>query len=50
MGEVHHRVRKGESLWKIARDYGVELSQLLTLNPGIKNPNLIYPGQEVRVK
>ncbi len=50
VGEVRHRVRKGESLWKIARDYGVELSQLLTLNPGIKNPNLIYPGQEVRVK
>lgn len=49
-GGVRHKVKKGESLWKIARDYGVELAALLKLNPGIKNPNLIYAGQEVRVK
>lgn len=49
-GGVRHKVKKGESLWKIARDYGVELAALLKLNPGIKNPNLIYAGQKVRVK
>lgn len=49
-GEVRHRVKKGESLWKIARDYGVELQAILDLNPQIKNPNLILVGQEVRVK
>lgn len=49
-GEVWHRVKKGESLWKIARDYGVELQTVLDLNPQIKNPNLILAGQEVRVK
>lgn len=49
-GEIWHRVRKGESLWKIARNYGVELQRLLELNPRIKNPNLILAGQEVRVK
>lgn len=47
---VRHKVKKGESLWKIARDYGVELQTILTLNPQIKNPNLILVGQEVRVK
>lgn len=49
-GEVWHRVKKGESLWKIARDYGVDLTAVIDLNPQIKNPNLIYVGQEVRVK
>lgn len=49
-GEVLHKVKKGESLWKIARDYGVELTAVIALNPQIKNPNLIYIGQEVRVK
>lgn len=49
-GELWHRVRKGESLWKIARDYGAELTAVIALNPQIKNPNLIYVGQEVRIK
>lgn len=49
-GEVWHRVKKGESLWKIAGDYGVEPAAVIALNPQIKNPNLIYVGQEVRVK
>lgn len=49
-GEVRHRVKKGESLWKIARDYGVALQTILDLNPQIRNPNLIDVGQEVRVK
>ena len=48
--KLWHTVKKGESLWKIARDYGVELTAVIALNPQIKNPNLIYVGQEVRVK
>ena len=49
-GAVWYKVKKGESLWKIARDHGVELTQIIALNPQIKNPNLIYIGQEVRLK
>lgn len=49
-GEVWHTVVKGESLWRIAGKYGVGVSQVITLNPQIKNPNLIYPGEKVRVK
>lgn len=49
-GQVWHTVVKGESLWKIARDYGVELGQVVALNPDIKNPNLILPGERVRVR
>ena len=49
-GQVWHTVVKGESLWKIAKDYGVELGQVAALNPDIKNPNLILPGERVRVR
>ena len=44
-----HTVRQGETLWGIARQYGVELAALLRANPGIKNANLIYPGEAVRI-
>lgn len=44
-----HTVRRGESLWAIAVQYGLSLSTLISLNPQIKNPNLIYVGQKVRV-
>ena len=39
----------GETLWGIARDYGVELTELISRNPQIKNPNLILPGEQVTV-
>lgn len=48
--EVWHTVAKGENLWKISRDYGVSLTEVIALNPQLKNPNLIYPGEKVRVK
>lgn len=34
----------------IASHYHTSVGQLLKLNPSIKNPNLIYPGQKVRYK
>ena len=49
-GEVWHQVAKGESLWRIAREYGVDLTAVIALNPQIKNPNLIHPGERVRVR
>lgn len=45
-----HTVVKGESLWGIAAKYGLSLQTLIHLNPQIKNPNLIYPGENVKVK
>nr|WP_325181338.1 SafA/ExsA family spore coat assembly protein [uncultured Oscillibacter sp.] len=44
-----HTVGKGDTLWGIAKRYGVELSALTQANPQIKNPNLIYPGEAVKV-
>jgi LysM repeat protein len=41
------KVKKGDTLSEIAEDAGISLSALLKLNPQIKNPNLIKPGQVV---
>ena len=48
-GGSWHTVRQGETLWGIARDYGLSLTELIALNPQIKNPNLILAGEEVRL-
>lgn len=49
-GALYHRVVRGDTLWSIGADYGVGLAELTALNPQIKNPNLIRPGEEVRVR
>lgn len=46
---VTYIVKKGDTLWGIAKRYGVALTKLIAANPQIKNPNLIYPGNEVRI-
>ncbi|NLG96544.1 MAG: L,D-transpeptidase family protein [Chloroflexi bacterium] len=43
--EQVYLVRPGESLSVIARRFGTTVGQLMYANPGIRNPNLIYPGQ-----
>jgi len=45
----YHIVARGDTLWAIANRCGLTLEQLIDRNPGIKNPNLILPGQKVRV-
>lgn len=44
-----HTVGQGDTLWAVAKQYGVELADLIRANPQIKNPNLIYPGEAVKV-
>lgn len=44
-----YTVKKGDTLWGIAKRYGVTLSALIAANPQIKNPNLIYPGNQVNI-
>lgn len=46
----YYTVIAGDNLWNIARKHGLSLQQLLALNPQVKNPNKIYPGEQVRVK
>ena len=47
---AYHQVVRGDTLWALAKRYGVTLTELLALNPQIKNPNLIRVGEEVRVR
>lgn len=47
---VYHPVRKGENLRLIAKKYGTTVNNILQLNPNIRNPNLIYVNQLIRVK
>lgn len=49
-GALIYTVVNGDTLWGIAKRYGVTLEQILKLNPQISNPNLIRVGQEVRVR
>ena len=40
-------VRSGDSMWKIASKYQVGISEIISQNPQIKNPAMIYPGQKL---
>ncbi len=42
-----HTVLAGDTLWGIAGRYGVTPEALIEANPQIKNPNLIYAGEQV---
>ena len=46
---AYYTVKKGDTLWGIAKRYGVALTALIAANPQIKNPNLIYPGDRVQM-
>ena len=45
----YYTVKSGDNLTKIANRYGTTVKQLVAWN-NIKNPNLIYVGQKIRVK
>lgn len=44
-----YTVQPGDSIWKIAVRYEVGISDILELNPQVKDPNLIYPGQVIAI-
>ena len=48
--EEWYTVVKGDTLWGLSSRYGVPLDQIIALNPDIRNPNLIFVGQKVRIK
>lgn len=47
--KVYYTVKSGDTLSSIARKYNTTVTRLKQLNPNI-NPDLIYPGQRIRVK
>ena len=48
-GGGSHTVRSGDTLSAIAASNGVSLSSLIAANPQIRDPDLIHPGQQVRI-
>ena len=43
-----YRIQPGDTLSKIAKEYGVTVKQLQEAN-GIKNPNLIFAGKDLKI-
>ncbi len=48
-GHILYTVRRGDTLWSIARRYNTTVANIVMLNR-IKNPNLIYQGQMFRIR
>ena len=46
--QVYYVVKSGDTLYGIARKFGITLNQILKYND-IQNPNLIYPGQTIKI-
>ena len=47
--DITHTVVKGDTMWRIAVRYEVGISELKRANTGIKNYDLIYPGQRINI-
>ena len=44
-----HIVQKGDTLWEIAKQYGVDFNELKNLNTQLSNPELIMPGMKIKI-
>lgn len=47
-GVTYHEVKEGESLWVIARRYGVPLERLFELN-GLSEKSILHPGMKILI-
>jgi LysM repeat protein len=48
---MHHIVRRGDTLHKIARRHGRSIIVIIRLNPHIAHrPHRIHPGERIRVR
>ncbi len=47
---IYYRVVSGDTLSEIALRAQVPMSQILALNPALKNPDLIRVGQVLRIR
>ena len=46
---LSHTVVRGDTMWKLADKYHVGTSEIIQSNPQVSNPDLIYPGQVLKI-
>lgn len=44
-----HIVQKGDTLWDIAKKYGVDFEQLKAMNTHLATPDMIMPGMKIKI-
>ena len=47
--EIIYTIKESESLWQIAKYFGIDPAVLAEFN-GLKNPDLIYPGSKLNIQ
>ena len=47
--DLRHTVVPGDTMWKLAVKYQVGTSEIVSANPQIPDPDLIYPGQILNI-
>ena len=46
----YYVIQAGDNLWNISLKFDTTIDNLIKLNPQIINANLIYVGQQIRIK
>ena len=49
-GAQYYLIQNGDTLGGIAQKFGTTVGVLMALNPRIKNANLIYAGDRIRIR
>ncbi|WP_235576151.1 SafA/ExsA family spore coat assembly protein [Rossellomorea vietnamensis] len=49
IAENTYIVKKGDTLWTISRTFQIGLSEMISANPQVEDPNIIYPGQNIKI-
>lgn len=44
-----HIVQKGDTLWEIAKKYGVDFEELKQVNSHLSSPDMIMPGMKIKI-
>lgn len=44
-----HIVQKGDTIWEIAQQYGVNFEELKKLNSHLSSPDMIMPGMKIKI-
>lgn len=46
--QVFYEVRPGDTLYRIANSFGIQMSEIIMMN-GLANPNFLYIGQKLQI-